>query len=97
MARIAECSKRVDSVWLPTSFHRDVFAKAGVPIHKLAVVPEAVNDVFLSYDGGAVNQEHRQPAEDGRRDVSTFTFLSIFKVPHLPQLVSLLLVPCHRF
>jgi len=82
MARIAECSKRVNSVWLPTPFHRDVFAKAGVPVHKLAVVPEAVNDVFLSYGGDAVNQEHQQPTEDGR-GVGTFTFLSIFKVPNL--------------
>eukprot|EP00966_Prymnesium_polylepis_P068427 1589688-Prymnesium_polylepis.2 len=39
---VARCN-RMDEVWVPTDFHRDTFAAAGVAAHKLVVVGEPVD------------------------------------------------------
>lgn len=67
MARIAECSQRVDMVWLPTAFHAGIFERAGVHAHRIRVVPESVDSEFFS----------PSPTPRDRED---FTFISIFKV-----------------
>ena len=42
----ARCNA-LDEVWVPTEFHREVFAKSGVARSKLVVVPEATDTAFF--------------------------------------------------
>lgn len=35
--------EQMDAIWVPSAFHVDTFARAGVARHKLRVVPEAVD------------------------------------------------------
>eukprot|EP00238_Polyblepharides_amylifera_P014549 CAMPEP_0196599626 /NCGR_PEP_ID=MMETSP1081-20130531/94958_1 /TAXON_ID=36882 /ORGANISM="Pyramimonas amylifera, Strain CCMP720" /LENGTH=350 /DNA_ID=CAMNT_0041925409 /DNA_START=585 /DNA_END=1637 /DNA_ORIENTATION=- len=43
----AQACRRVDEVWVPTSWHVQVFTAAGVDASKLHVVPEAVDAAFF--------------------------------------------------
>ena len=43
---VARC-EQMDEVWVPTEFHRETFAAAGVPMHKLVVVGEPVDTAFF--------------------------------------------------
>ena len=43
---VARC-EQMDEVWVPTEFHRESFAAAGVPAHKLVVVGEPVDTAFF--------------------------------------------------
>ena len=46
-------AQSVHEVWVPTEFHFNVFATAGIPAAKLFVLPEAVNyDFFAEDDDG---------------------------------------------
>jgi glycosyltransferase involved in cell wall biosynthesis len=47
----AERCNAMDEVWVPTEFHRQVFAASGVEARKLVVVPEPVD--VVSFDPGA--------------------------------------------
>jgi glycosyltransferase involved in cell wall biosynthesis len=40
----------MDEVWVPTEFNRKTFAAAGVPEHKLRVVPEGIDDQHFDPD-----------------------------------------------
>eukprot|EP00775_Hariotina_reticulata_P010091 gene10091-10247_t len=40
----------MDEIWVPTEFNRQTFAAAGVPQHKLHVVPEAIDDQHFDPD-----------------------------------------------
>eukprot|EP00727_Mastigamoeba_balamuthi_P000020 m51a1_g10014 hypothetical protein (744) ;mRNA; r:29499-33434 len=65
----------VDEVWVPSHWHRAVFASSGVPEHKLRVVPEAIDtrlydpEVVVALELPAVPSFSRRP----------FRFLSVFK------------------
>ena len=50
---VARC-EQMDEVWVPTEFHRETFAAAGVPAHKLVVVGEPVDTLpcFISQGEG---------------------------------------------
>jgi glycosyltransferase involved in cell wall biosynthesis len=63
----------MDEVWVPTRFHRDVFARGGVAADKLRVVPEGVDT--RRFDPEAVRDEYPLPHSEGY----AFKFLSIFK------------------
>ena len=65
-----EYALQADDVWVPSDFHRDAFAKAGVPASKLFVLPEAVDCDFFS--------ETTPKAESRTR----FRFVSVFKYEH---------------
>ena len=65
-AEEAREARDLDEIWVPSHFHADVFAKAGVPRSKLFTLPEAVNVDF--YAGSRV------PKKDG-----IFRFVSVFK------------------
>ena len=78
---------RLDSVWVPTEFHRLSFARAGVAEHKLVVVGEPVDADF--YDRSKVVTPYTPPplkqriggAAEETREASPppFRFLSVFK------------------
>lgn len=70
----AEKCNALDEIWVPTEFHRQVFAKCGVKIEKLFVIPESVDVDFF-------NPENYEPMQLKDAELSTFKFLSIFKVP----------------
>ncbi|KAJ1474991.1 hypothetical protein T484DRAFT_3213575 [Baffinella frigidus] len=59
-ARWVGCTERVDEVWVPTAWHLEVFAGAGVKREKLAVMPEAVDTAL--FDPALVAGEPRHPA-----------------------------------
>jgi glycosyltransferase involved in cell wall biosynthesis len=42
--------EQMDEIWVPTAFHRDTFAAAGVPAEKLVVVGEPVDTGFFDPD-----------------------------------------------
>lgn len=72
----AEACARVDRVWVPTTWHADVYVQAGVPRSKLAVVPESVDAAF--FDRSSVAPASA-PSSSPARPVR---FLSVFKWEH---------------
>ena len=70
--RVARCN-RLDSVWVPTEFHRLSFLRAGVEAHKLVVVGEPVDGAF--FDPAKVTAPYYLSPPIGR----PFRFLSVFK------------------
>ena len=72
-----ERCNRMDEVWVPTEFHRDAFAAAGVAAAKLVVVGEPVDTAF--YDP-SVHAPLPLPRLTGTpAGVTPFRFLSVFK------------------
>ena len=69
---VARCN-RLDSVWVPTEFHRLSFLRAGVEAHKLVVVGEPVDGAF--FDPAKVTAPYYLSPPIGR----PFRFLSVFK------------------
>ena len=68
----------MDSVWVPTEFHREAFARAGVLPQKLAVIGEPVDGVF--FDPAATTPLPLPlVATGGDEDGAPFRFLAIFK------------------
>ena len=49
----------VDAVWVPTEFHRETYARAGIPRDKIAVVPFAIDTDFFSARAPAQNERFR--------------------------------------
>jgi len=68
----AEKCNTMDEIWVPTEFHKDVFATNGVVKEKLIFVPESVDIEFF-------NPEKYEPMILKEAELSTFKFLSIFK------------------
>ena len=64
--------KAVDEVWVPSEFHREVFADNGVPPSKVYVVPEATDATLMH----ALVQDQPPIHIDGARGK---VFLSVFK------------------
>ena len=67
---VLECALKVDEVWVPTEFHRAVFAAAGIEESRLQVIPEAV-------DGREFRRPPRSTVEEGA--TGPFVFMSTFK------------------
>lgn len=65
----------MDEVWVPTAFHRDVFARGGVPLDKLVVLGEPVDTD--EFDPSAVAPLPESVIEGTQG--STVRFLSVFK------------------
>ena len=63
---------RMDSVWVPTSFHLETFQRAGVHAHKLRVVGEPVDVNFF-------NPSLTAPLALPSPTVAPFRFLAVFK------------------
>jgi len=62
----------VDEIWVPTEWHKQSWAAAGVPAGKLQVVPEAIDPHM--YSPATTQPEPLPGVEDG-----AFVFLSVFK------------------
>lgn len=69
------CASNVDDLWVPTTWHAEVFAKHGIAREKIAVIPEAVDATL--FDPALVVPPPPTATEDGT--CRTFKFLSIFK------------------
>ncbi|KAK3235770.1 hypothetical protein CYMTET_54035 [Cymbomonas tetramitiformis] len=80
-------SRTVDQVWVPTTWHRNVYVDAGVEASKVVVVPEAVDVDFFDPEAAVAATHRRQPVEGvavpdrvheaGQR--RRFVFFSVFK------------------
>eukprot|EP00455_Lapot_gusevi_P053541 TRINITY_DN8369_c0_g1_i2.p1 TRINITY_DN8369_c0_g1~~TRINITY_DN8369_c0_g1_i2.p1 ORF type:complete len:302 (+),score=26.77 TRINITY_DN8369_c0_g1_i2:384-1289(+) len=71
---------RMDEIWVPTEFHRQVFQASGVSASKLVVVPESVDTAWFDpnrSDLQAMNLPLSPPFKTSH--ASAFKFLSIFK------------------
>eukprot|EP00854_Cymbomonas_tetramitiformis_P000491 gene491-883_t len=74
-------------VWVPTTWHRNVYVDAGVEASKVVVVPEAVDVDFFDPEAAVAATHRRQPVEGvavpdrvheaGQR--RRFVFFSVFK------------------
>lgn len=74
---VLECALKVDEVWVPTEFHRNVFIAAGVEPSRLQVIPEAVD--------GREFQRSRRPVGSAAglsEGTGPFVFMSTFKWEH---------------
>lgn len=68
----------MDEVWVPTSFHADVFVRGGVAASKVVVVPEAVDSAF--FNPARVTSHPRDLSAYGiELDHVGYRFLSVFK------------------
>jgi glycosyltransferase involved in cell wall biosynthesis len=72
-----ERCNRLDEVWVPTRFHADSFARSGVDLAKLFVVPEPVDVAFFDPERVSALPLPAGVAQDGAR--KPFVFLSVFK------------------
>lgn len=63
---------RMDAIWVPTEFHRNIFKDNGVNESKLKVVPEAVDVEF--FDPTKASRMELGPNQGDR-----FIFFSVFK------------------
>ena len=77
-------ARNFDEFWLPTDYHVEVFANAGIPRDKLLVVPEAVSTEF--FDPALVPPATRAAwrasaavAAGSAGGKEPFTFCSVFK------------------
>ncbi len=64
----AEACAQMDAVWVPGAFNRETFARAGVPVEKLRVVPGAID--LAPY--------HARPAPLVIAGARGYNFLSVF-------------------
>jgi len=65
----------MDEIWVPTRFHLETFAKSGVDVNKLVVIPESVDvDFFNPNVTRPIDKLPGYPDTKGY-----FKFLSIFK------------------
>eukprot|EP00002_Diphylleia_rotans_P028544 TRINITY_DN5769_c0_g1_i1.p1 TRINITY_DN5769_c0_g1~~TRINITY_DN5769_c0_g1_i1.p1 ORF type:complete len:436 (+),score=94.33 TRINITY_DN5769_c0_g1_i1:85-1392(+) len=81
---------KMDEIWVPSHFNKEIFITAGVNPHKIHVVPESVNTSL--FDPKAVRDLPRIPRslklchallkEKGLDPSEYFIFLSIFKWEH---------------
>ncbi len=62
----------MDEIWVPTKFHKQVFADWGTDPKKLFVIPESVDITF--YKPTHKNKYHLKNVKK-----RAFTFLSVFK------------------
>lgn len=71
----------MDEIWVPTEFHRQVFADSGVKADKLHVVPEPVDVDFFNPKGVTPLELPLGKLVFGRArsEAKTVAFLSIFK------------------
>jgi len=69
------CNTMVDEVWVPTEFHKEIFAKSGVELKKLVKIPEAT-DIFLW------NPQITEPLTLTSLRRNDFNFFSVFKWEH---------------
>ena len=70
---------RMDEVWVPTPFHRDTFAAAGVDLAKLFVVGEPVDTDFFNPPPHRVPFNLAASAAGVASVQRPFRFLSVFK------------------
>lgn len=90
-----ECCKRVDEVWVPTEWHRGVFAAAGVPLEQIYAMPEAIDSDFFQPRAGATHAEatteeqhskefskSEDPIEESSEQAPRLALLSVFKWEH---------------
>ena len=98
-AEAANCLTHADEVWVPTEWHVERFAAAGVPTHKLVVIPEPIDVHFWSpaaATNGAANSatngaaDARSAARASGAEATPFVFFSNFKweyrkVPRRPR------------
>lgn len=77
---VARCNS-LDEVWVPTAFHLEAFARAGVLRSKLAVLGEPVDTEFFDPASHAPLPLSGGPSGDGgpAAEAAPFRFLSIFK------------------
>lgn len=73
----AECLRAADEVWVPTAWHVERFAAAGVPRRSLRVVPEPIDTGFFSPQPAA--DAPGKPPCEGAPCGGPFVFLSVFK------------------
>lgn len=66
------CNK-MNEIWVPTQFHREIFAQNGVDSSKIHVIPEAVDTEL--FDPRVV-----APLELNQSELESFRFFSVFKV-----------------
>lgn len=64
----------LDEIWVPSLFHAEVFVSHGIPVHKLQVIPEAVDVQFYSEP-----QPHPLGLPSLPHTTTLFRFLSVFK------------------
>lgn len=76
----------MDEIWVPTEFHKDTFAKSGIALSKLVVIPEPVDtnrfdpQKFPNPDHSLASFAAKPITEKGpNRIQDCFKFLSIFK------------------
>ncbi|KAL1495796.1 hypothetical protein AB1Y20_016657 [Prymnesium parvum] len=77
-AWVARCN-RMDEIWVPTDFHREVFAAAGVRADKLVVIGEPVDTAFFD---PSLHTPLPLPPLDASASTPAarpFRFLSMFK------------------
>jgi glycosyltransferase involved in cell wall biosynthesis len=77
----------IDQLWLPSQWHREVYAHAGAPANKLAIVAEAV-DTSVFHSGPPTGPSPRGQLDGFCGDeieaspVKPFVFVSVFKWEH---------------
>ena len=74
-----ERCNRMDEIWVPTAFHAESFARAGVIAEKIVIVGEPVDTAF--FDPAKVKPLALDVTEEDARRVggAPFRFLSVFK------------------
>ena len=71
---------RMNEIWVPTEFHKNIFAENGVEVDKLFVVPESVDTEYYSPANANSNGPYIFPYEKHKKiTTKKFRFLSIFK------------------
>ncbi|KAK3274364.1 hypothetical protein CYMTET_17449 [Cymbomonas tetramitiformis] len=71
---------RMNEVWVPSEFHREVFAAAGVERSKLVKMPEPVDVEFFTPANEPLQLPQGQLVfGSARPQAASFSFLSIFK------------------
>ena len=82
------CLRGADEVWVPTAWHLERFASAGVPRHTLRVIPEPVDTIFFSPFSSYSGKTSTGKSYSGRLkkltrtfdgNAAPFVFVSVFK------------------
>jgi len=87
---VQACSARINELWVPTEFHKDIFKNMmnafGFPAPRIAIIPEAVDTSLFDpavyeteTDSCSCNKEKNLTLECPYRLGQPFTFISIFK------------------
>jgi glycosyltransferase involved in cell wall biosynthesis len=71
-AKWVESSTKADEIWVPTEFHREVFASSGISNSKLTVIEESLDTTLY-------HPEHTEPLSLDPQYNSAYKFLSVFK------------------